>query len=151
MDNRAKVNYIRLNTIELLKKYLFFLFLQITFVKHFCSQISMSATMTTMFVMLTQTVSTPSAPTTASVKKVILEMDNRAKVHQRSLLEGKLSLQLLSLLRDPCFRQNNQHNNKILLPMFHVTLLNTSPHLDQNPNYTVPLKETHETFQALWI
>ena len=41
----------------------------------------MSATMTTMFVMLTQTVSTPSAPTTASVKKVILEMDNRAKVH----------------------------------------------------------------------
>ena len=32
----------------------------------------MSATMTTMFVMLTQTVSTPSAPTTASVKKVYI-------------------------------------------------------------------------------
>ena len=41
----------------------------------------MSATMATMFVMLTQAVSTLSAPTTLPAKKVILEMDNRAKVH----------------------------------------------------------------------
>lgn len=41
----------------------------------------MSATMATMFVMLTQSVSTLSAPTTAPAKKAILEMDNRAKVH----------------------------------------------------------------------
>ena len=34
-----------------------------------------------MFVMLTQTVSTLSVPTTAPVKKVILKVDNRAKVH----------------------------------------------------------------------
>ena len=41
----------------------------------------MSATRATLFVMLTQTVSTLSAPTSAPVKKVILEMENRAKVH----------------------------------------------------------------------
>ena len=41
----------------------------------------MSATMAAMFVMLTQPVSTLSAPTTAPVKKVILEVDSHAKVH----------------------------------------------------------------------
>ena len=41
----------------------------------------MSATMAAMFVMLTQTVSTLSAPTTAPLKNVIMEMDNHAKVH----------------------------------------------------------------------
>ena len=38
-----------------------------------------------MLVMLTQTVPTLSAPTSAPVKKVILKMGNRVKVHKRSL------------------------------------------------------------------
>lgn len=66
--------------------------------------------------------------------------------------QGTLEKSLtIALERGSCFRQNYQHNNTILLPIFYITLLNTNPHLDQNPNYTVLLKETHEAFQALWI
>ena len=66
--------------------------------------------------------------------------------------QGTLEKSLtIALERGSCFRQNYQHKNTILLPIFYITLLNTNPHLDQNPNYTVLLKETHEAFQALWI
>ena len=77
---------------------------------HFCSQMSMSVAMATMFAMLIRTVTTQMVLTFVLARKDTLEMDSHVKVNKSSLhylKQAPLHMNYYSIIQEKYFRPQN--------------------------------------------